>query len=428
LVQEAQRVPLNADQQTAPKAIAPTKPAAAPVIVIRPAPISDLEPRRLFEPGDSARPLAVVVEALPAASSPQKAVELQSRTAFQATRGARLKRNWKRGLPRRSKQDALATRMLAALEARQAPDLIPTEGIHPAPIIVGATPIADKETHPRTQSAAELPPPGQEPPSSTPHTAVVQLAPTTNGPAPTVKQETKPLPVAIPDLVIMMAERDPATGQKPQAPIRLSDPSQVLGSQKMRRLPDPVVQFAAESSLQELLQESSPEERLPANDGEAGGAEEIAAVDDGLKPISEVATRISVQAGELPTNYAAARFSREGEVEHRMGTSRDHAESLMMWEAPGVCHRPLYFEEVNLERHGYKVPILQPALSMAHFFGRIPALPYMIASERHHRCTYTLGHYRPGDYAPYSLYLPRFSVGGSALETVAVAGILFAFP
>jgi hypothetical protein len=111
-----------------------------------------------------------------------------------------------------------------------------------------------------------------------------------------------------------------------------------------------------------------------------------------------------------------------------MGVSRDTAESMVMWEAPAVCYRPLYFEDVNVERYGYKVPLVQPMLSAAHFFGRAPLLPYMMLTERSRECGYSLGHYRPGDYAPYSLYIPKPRLDATAVEATAVLGLILAFP
>jgi hypothetical protein len=98
------------------------------------------------------------------------------------------------------------------------------------------------------------------------------------------------------------------------------------------------------------------------------------------------------------------------------------------WEAPAFCHRALLFEEVNLERHGYKVPLVQPALSAAHFFSRVPAIPYLMVAEKYRTCTYTLGHYRPGSYAPYVWYYPRFSLDAAAFESAIIAGLIIAIP
>ena len=46
------------------------------------------------------------------------------------------------------------------------------------------------------------------------------------------------------------------------------------------------------------------------------------------------------------------------------------------WQAAATRHQPLYFEEVNAERHGYTCgKCWQPFVSTAHFFATIPALP-----------------------------------------------------
>lgn len=172
----------------------------------------------------------------------------------------------------------------------------------------------------------------------------------------------------------------------------------------------------------------APTNELELTEEQRATAEEIAAIEDGLKPIGQVFALTKPEAGELPKNYAAMRFAQEGQVAHRMGFSRAKAESEMMWEAPAVAHRPLYFEDINLERHGYKIPLVQPAMSAAHFFGRVPLLPYLAASEGHRKPQYTLGHYRPGDYAPYSLYVPRLKLDGSLAEAAFITGVLFAFP
>jgi hypothetical protein len=72
--------------------------------------------------------------------------------------------------------------------------------------------------------------------------------------------------------------------------------------------------------------------------------------------------------------------------------------------------------------------LLQPILSGAHFFGKIPALPYLVTAEPPHDCVYTLGHYRPGSYAPYHLYHPPLSLRGVAVEAAVLTGLVLALP
>ncbi len=198
-----------------------------------------------------------------------------------------------------------------------------------------------------------------------------------------------------------------------------------------------VIQFADSQPLLAVLQQSTSASNLPSpaeerelTQEQRAEAEEVEveAFDLDLKPMHSLSARTMPKAGEFPTNYAEERFAREGTIAHRMGFSRAHMETAMMWEAPASSHRPLYFEEINLERHGHKIPLVQPAISAAHFFGRVPLLPYMMVSEKHRDTQYALGHYRPGDYAPYSLYVPRLRLDASAAESAIVAAVIFAFP
>ena len=56
---------------------------------------------------------------------------------------------------------------------------------------------------------------------------------------------------------------------------------------------------------------------------------------------------------------------------------RNFTTQTFTWKASGLCHKPLYFEEVQLERYGHSAgPVKQTMLSGVHFFGNIIALPY----------------------------------------------------
>lgn len=99
------------------------------------------------------------------------------------------------------------------------------------------------------------------------------------------------------------------------------------------------------------------------------------------------------------------------------------------WMTPGTYHRPLYFEQVNLERYGTGVhSALQPALSAAHFFTTIPVLPYKMGSQCPTSTEYTLGHYRPGDCTPHQLHHRPWSWRGAGVQALFVTGMVFAAP
>ena len=80
---------------------------------------------------------------------------------------------------------------------------------------------------------------------------------------------------------------------------------------------------------------------------------------------------------------------------------RNWESTLFTWKASSLCHKPLYFEEVALERYGHSLnPLMQPIFSGVHFFATIPILPYLMGVYPPNECQYVLGYYRPGDCAP----------------------------
>lgn len=81
---------------------------------------------------------------------------------------------------------------------------------------------------------------------------------------------------------------------------------------------------------------------------------------------------------------------------------RDFRMTTFTWAAAATCHKPLYFEEVNVERYGHSAgPLIQPISSGVHFFGNIAMLPYHMGLTPVNECVYPLGYYRPGDCAPW---------------------------
>ena len=128
-----------------------------------------------------------------------------------------------------------------------------------------------------------------------------------------------------------------------------------------------------------------------------------------------------------PQEPAASAIDKGEALQQGPGTTRLWGMSASAWEAPAFCHRPLYFEDENLERHGRSFGIFQPAVSAAHFTGRAVAWPYLAGAFPPHECIYTLGRERPGSYAPYRLYRP-VSVRGAVYEGAAIAGLSFVVP
>lgn len=149
---------------------------------------------------------------------------------------------------------------------------------------------------------------------------------------------------------------------------------------------------------------------------------------DLLKPIDEVVLPIP-QTGKQPVpDYATQRFHQEPLERQGPGANREWTTTLYTWEAPALCHGPLYFEDENLERYGQSFGLVQPAVSAARFYGRAAALPYLMGAYPSRECYYTLGKGTPGTYIPYYLHRPPVSVRGALYQAGAVTGLSFFVP
>jgi hypothetical protein len=75
---------------------------------------------------------------------------------------------------------------------------------------------------------------------------------------------------------------------------------------------------------------------------------------------------------------------------------------VFTWASPSFFHRPLYFEQVNLERYGIGPKrSLQPVCSSMHFFGSLALMPYKVLTQHPQERVYSLGHQRPGNRVAY---------------------------
>ncbi len=201
---------------------------------------------------------------------------------------------------------------------------------------------------------------------------------------------------------------------------RLHGVSPLAGAPSALRLVEPGPLPTSGPLYQKVAQ---PEETSPGKP--IGPAPSVDDTDAGIKPIGVVNLNMAQPPGETPLDLAAPRFARAGVTLAPASESRNWMEYSYYWKASGFCHQPLYFEEVNLERYGYRVGgCLQPLVSAAHFFGTIPLLPYKMVVHPPSECVYTLGYYRPG--SPAYLQHERFQLraDAGAAETAAVIGTI----
>lgn len=99
------------------------------------------------------------------------------------------------------------------------------------------------------------------------------------------------------------------------------------------------------------------------------------------------------------------------------------------WRAAAAVHKPIYFEDAQLERHGHTLgPWLQPMRSGAHFFTNIAILPYHMGIHPWNECRYALGYHRPGSPAPR--IRPAFPISKKAalIQAGSILGGVFIIP
>ncbi len=139
-----------------------------------------------------------------------------------------------------------------------------------------------------------------------------------------------------------------------------------------------------------------------------------------LRDLSDIDVAYVAEAWNLPLRCGIGYESYAG---------RQFVPSAVEWKASGLCHKPLYFEDVQLERYGHEVgPVLQPLLSSAHFFGNALILPYKMGIHPPGECQYALGYYRPGNCAPYMIQPFPFSLRGAAAQAGFVTGAAALIP
>ncbi len=129
--------------------------------------------------------------------------------------------------------------------------------------------------------------------------------------------------------------------------------------------------------------------------------------------------------GEADLAYVSSQWGLPEEclIEQPPYQTRTWLASQITWKASNLIHKPLYFEEVNLERYGHTAgPFLQPVVSSAHFFVNIAVMPYKMGVHSPHECQYALGYYRPGNCAPWITPPVPLSLRGALFQAAAMTG------
>ncbi len=160
-----------------------------------------------------------------------------------------------------------------------------------------------------------------------------------------------------------------------------------------------------------------------------GSLEDAAAIEvTGTKTIQQVSIDITPPEGELPPDHAGQKFDDLPTQAHAPGTHRLWCGTSFYWQSSLLNHQPLYFEDINLERHGFSHGCWQPLISGGLFFSRLPALPYLMTAQPPHETQFTLGETRPGNHACYVCERPPLRLDAAIVEAAAVTGLIFLIP
>jgi hypothetical protein len=93
-----------------------------------------------------------------------------------------------------------------------------------------------------------------------------------------------------------------------------------------------------------------------------------------------------------------------------------------------TCYGRLYFQDINAERYGWDLGILQPVISGTLFYVDGMLYPYRCGAEpcRKHDCS--AGHCLAGDPVPFLLYPPNISLTGAVTEAAVILALVAIFP
>ncbi len=210
------------------------------------------------------------------------------------------------------------------------------------------------------------------------------------------------------------------TGQ----PIEEQEPGSLSESSSEPNVPTQATRKQAAVHLAEFAEEvASPQ---PALDS-VTKADDISDPDALTRSVAQVSLDIRPPQGELPTDLAAAAFAASAQSDEELARA-GRLETVVSWTPWTLCYRPLYLEEVALERYGNTVGCIQPGISAVHFFFGVGLLPYKMVVRPPRSCLCSNGFSRCGDVPPPGYVDNRIHLDAAAIEAALLAGIVLALP
>ena len=173
--------------------------------------------------------------------------------------------------------------------------------------------------------------------------------------------------------------------------------------------PEGLVELAESLAIEPSLLESSTQEGKKAGsdfNAKSVKTEGIAALQKPLLPL-DILKKTDAISSTPDGRPLIESFSRKSMQRNDLQNTPDPRylrhwpANQASWASPAFCYKPLYFEQINLERYGIGYPCPTNALvSGGKFFADATLLPVKIFKNPPHSCECTLGHRRPGDCTP----------------------------
>lgn len=189
----------------------------------------------------------------------------------------------------------------------------------------------------------------------------------------------------------------PARVAKKLEPIRSAKPLPKLADPEQFRVTDGRKRFYQE--FQEKVEANSSQQftgKIPPSFQD----KEASWLDNLPKPslTSGVGAQPFQRAASNRETDALLAFSHQAALgmDYRM----EQANVVKTWRSPNLSHRPIYFEDENLERYGIGYGRFQPLVSGTKFFATAIFLPYHVGVQHPSECVYEMGYFRPGDCNP----------------------------
>ena len=141
------------------------------------------------------------------------------------------------------------------------------------------------------------------------------------------------------------------------------------------------------------------------------------------KPITQVRV-VNAFNDDGPENLAIQGGSQLTDDNHISITITDSGAMIPRYQRKTVCfsHRPLYFQDSNLERCGNGRGCLTNAFSAVHFLGSVALLPYKIGKQHPNCPVHSGGDCRCGQAIPTDLDLLPIDLHAATAQAAALAG------